>query len=55
MIANMDRTGRSAYYERPARKGNKVEAEKAKAKAEICTNCTSVTCNGNCKLFMRKK
>ncbi len=55
MIANMDRTGRSAYYERPARKGNKVEADKAKAKADICVNCTEKSCNGNCKLFRRNK
>lgn len=41
MIANMDRTGRSAYYERPARKGKK--AETAKAKADICVNCTEKT------------
>lgn len=55
MIHNTERIGRSAYYERPARKGNKVEADKAKAKAEICTNCTQKSCNGSCKLFRRKK
>lgn len=53
MIANMDRTGRSAYYERPAWKGKK--AETAKAKADICVNCTEKSCNGSCKLFRRKK
>lgn len=55
MIYNTERVGRSAYYERPSRKGNKAEAEKAKAKAEICTNCTEKICNGSCKLFRRKK
>ena len=50
MIYNTERVGRSAYYERPARKGNKMEAEKAKAK-----NCTEKSCNGSCKLFRRNK
>lgn len=55
MIANTERVGRSAYYERPSRKGRKEEAEKAKAQADICVNCTEKSCNGSCKLFRRKK
>lgn len=55
MIHNTERVGRSAYYERPSRKGRKEEAEKAKAQADICVNCMEKKCNGNCKLFRRNK
>lgn len=53
MIYNTERVGRSAYYERPSRKGKK--AEKAKAQADICVNCMEKKCNGSCKLFRRNK
>ena len=53
MIYNAERTGRSAYYERPTRayKTRKEEIRKAK----ICLSCTKETCTGTCELMRRKK
>ena len=53
MIYNTQREGRSAYYERPAKKGKK-ETERMR-KAKICLSCTKERCTGTCELMRRQK
>lgn len=53
MIYNIERVGRSSYYERPT-KATKRDKE-ADRKAKICLSCTKENCTGTCELMRRKR